>query len=449
MYDYDVLFIGTGHACWHAAVTLSAAGKRIALVEEDTVAGTCTNFGCNAKMTLDTPFEYAAGLSTFVGSGLAQAPVIDWHELMEMKKATIGPMHLGLERMFEQAGMALYRGKGRLVDAHTVQAGDDIVTAEHIVLGTGEHPNRRDIPGKELLHDSRDLLSLDPFPESIAFIGAGIISMEFACIAAKLGAKTYVIHHNDRALRKYPAAYVDKVVATMRADGVEFLFGESVAAAEADGEGVALTFESGMRLSVDYVVDATGRTPNVAGIGLEDVGIEHSRRGIKVDDHMRTSVSNIYASGDCVDKPIAKLTPTAEFESNYIADQILGLSTDPISYPAIPDLVFTLPRIARVGVDVDAAREDPRYRVVEVPFGQRSLFMSKNDPDVSFTYVLEGDQLVGCAIYAMDAGELINVAALIIDQQISVSELRQKVFSFPGITYGFVFSLIGNAGPSA
>ncbi|MFU0811428.1 MAG: hypothetical protein ACFWTL_07240 [Atopobium sp.] len=331
MYDYDVAFIGSGHAAWHAALMLRKAGKRVAFVEEDTVAGTCTNWGCNAKILLDTPFDYVDGLERFRGMGIDSVPSVNWKELMAYKKKVVNPMHTVLEGMFQKAGMPVYHAHGTLVDAHTIQAGDERITAETIVLGTGEHPRKLAIPGSEHIHDSRDFLDLDQFPARIAFIGAGIISMEFASIAAKLGAETAVIQHDQRILGMYPKKYVDRVVQKMEQEGVTFLLDHDVTEVKKTGEAYQLVFSDGETLETDYVLGATGREANVEGLGLDALGIACSPRGIEVDDHMRTSVPNIYASGDCVAKRIPKLTPTATFESNYIAAQILGLSDAPIS----------------------------------------------------------------------------------------------------------------------
>ncbi|MBQ9004407.1 MAG: NAD(P)/FAD-dependent oxidoreductase [Eggerthellaceae bacterium] len=443
-YDYDVIFIGSGHANWHGAVALKAAGKSVAIVEEGTVAGTCTNWGCNAKYLLDTPFDYIDGLEHYAGRGLKANAQVDWHELMEFKKEHITPMYLGMEALFANMGIDLLRGHGKLAGEHAVDVDGTTHTAEFIVIGVGETPNRRDIPGKELLHDSKDFLSIDPFPERVAFIGAGIISLEFASIAAKLGKKATVVHHNDRALKAWPKRFVDKLVAELGADGVEFAFGKNVVRAEQAGDGVLLSFEDGSSLEVDYVVDATGRSPKVAGLGLEDLGIEFSRKGIVVDDHLRTSVANVFATGDCIDKAIPKLTPTAEFESNYVAGQILG-ETDPICYPATPHLVFTLPRIAQAGVSVNAAEADPSaYRVEYAPFGTQVPFLAKFDAETEFAFVFaqESGALVGAALYGPDAGELINILSMIIDLKLTQADMRKMIFTFPGTAYGLLSTLI-------
>lgn len=447
-YDYDVVFIGSGHANWHAAVALVAAGKKVAIVEEGRTAGTCTNWGCNAKYLLDAPFEFIDGLENYRGKGVGDLPAVDYAALAAYKKENIGPMYLGMEAMFAQLGIEELRGHGSLADAHTVAIagadGKSTVTAEYIVFGTGERPRRADIPGAELLHDSKDMLDVDDFPNRIAIIGAGIVGMEFASIALKMGSETTIVEFSDTVLRPYPKAYVATLREEMEREGATFMMGEAVAKAEKTEGGVLLTMESGATLEADYVLEATGRVPNVEGLGLAEAGIAYSPRGIQVDDHMRTALPNVYASGDCVDKRIPKLTPTAEFESNYIASSILG-NEAPISYPVVPNLVFTFPRIAQCGVSIDEARTKPdQYRVTSVPMGQRITFLTKNDPITDYSFVVDGEgHLVGCAICGMDAGELINVAAIVCNLKLSADDVQNMIFSFPGTIYGFVSGMIG------
>jgi glutathione reductase (NADPH) len=434
MYDYDVVFIGSGHACWHAALILAKAQKKVAFVEEDTVAGTCTNWGCNAKILLDSPFELVDGLSRYRGIGVDETPAVDWSALMAYKKQVISPVHTVLEGMFAQMGMPVFRGHGTLVDAHTVEAGGKRITADYIVLGTGERPRRLGIPGDELIHDSRDFLDVDVFPKRIAFVGAGIISMEFASIAALMGSEVTVIHHSERILSMYPARYVSRVVDKLKAQGVTFLLNHELSSVAQDGGDTVVTFTDGSTLACDYVLGATGRVPNVENLGLEALGIAASSRGIEVDDHMRTAVPNVFASGDCVAKRIPKLTPTATFESNYIAQQILGLSSEPISYPAIPNLVFTLPRISQVGVTLAEAEADPgRWRIETVDFGKRLLFEAKNESDAEFSFVFsqETGLLEGAAFYGQDAGVWADLAAIVINQKLTGRDLSKMIFTFP------------------
>ena len=443
MYDYDVIFIGSGHACNHGAIALKMAGKKVAMVEQFKNGGTCTNFGCDAKIVLDGSFEYQEGLERYEDLGIKK-PEINWKNLMAYKKQIIGAFDPLLGQMFTGMGIDMIKGHGRLTDAHTVEVDGKSYTTEYVVIGAGARDSKLDIPGKEHIHDSKDFLDLDEMPEHIAFIGAGIISMEFASMALQLGKKVTIIVHGDRALRQYPAEYVSKIIAKMEAQGAVFRWKEDVCGIEKGNDGYKLAAKSGLEIVCDYVLEATGRVANYEELGLEELGIEASPKGIVVNDHMQTAVQNIYASGDVVAKRIPKLTPTAEFESNYIAAQILGLSDAPICYPAIPNLVFTLPRIAQVGVTVDEAKAAPEeYKVVEVPFGQQNEWVNNREKDAAFTYIFDKEgYLAGAALYTAEAAMMLDFLTLVINKKMTAMELRQMIFAFPTQTYSVVSGLV-------
>ncbi|WP_033153131.1 dihydrolipoyl dehydrogenase family protein [Streptococcus equinus] len=438
-YDYDIVFIGSGHANWHAAVTLARAGKKVAIVEKDVTAGTCTNYGCNAKFLLDSPFEFVDGLSRYEKAGITGNTEVNWQKLMAFKKAEIPTYAPLMEGMFAQLNINLLKGYGKLVDAHTVSVDGENVTSDYIVIGTGQRPSRLNIEGKELLHDSRDFLDLDDMPKRITFVGAGIISMEFATMAAKLGSEVHIIEFADRALAAYQENYVETVVAKMQAEGVNFHFSQAVEKVEQVADGFRVTTAQGLVVETDYVLDATGRISNVENLGLEELGIEFNRSGIVVNQYMQTSVSNIFASGDVVDKTIPRLTPTASFESDYIAAFILGLNKESINYPAVPNLVFTFPRIAQVGVTVEEARDNDNYRVVEVPFGQQLKFQTKLEDEAHITLIVnQNKELVGASLLGNEAGEMINLITLMINQKMTALDLSQMIFAFPGTTNGLI-----------
>ncbi len=443
MYDFDAIFIGSGHASWHGAVALAAAGKKVTVLDNDLPGGTCTNYGCDAKILLDGPFEFMEGLERYKDICVENIGTIDWKKLMAYKKQHLDPFAHFIPGVLGRAGAVFIPEKGELVDAHTVQAGDRKLTAENIVLCVGQRNARLDIPGKEYLHGSREFLDIEEMPEHLICIGAGVISMEFASMALTLGKKVTFIEFAPRALAAYPAKYVDALVEKMKAQGAEFHFGEAVCQAEKAENGYKVITKSGLCVEGSYILDATGRVANIEDIGLEALGIEASRRGIKVDDHLRTSVPNIYVSGDAIDKTIPKLTPTAEFESNYIAGQILG-NTEPICYPAVPNLVFTLPRIAQVGVTVDEAEKAAdKYKVITIPYGKQNEWVDNRELDIDLTYIVDSDgYLAGAAVYGSEAGTWIDFLTLIINKKITAAELRTMIFAFPTQTYMLVNTLI-------
>ena len=445
MKKYDVIFVGSGHACWHGALILKLAGKSVALIERDLLGGTCTNYGCDAKILLDSPFELKEALDRYEGIGLESKADISWSNLMKYKKEVIEFMPTALEGMFDGMGFDILRGEASFIDANTIKVGDEEYVADKFVIGTGQDYIPLDIKGKEHFHNSRDFLSLNEIPEHVTFVGAGIISMEFASIALSLGRKVDIVTSGKRALGAYPQAYVEKIVAKMKAQGANFIFEASVEEIIKKGEdSFTLKGANGLSIDTNYILVAVGRKANVDDLGLDKLGIEYSDRGIKVDNHLRTAVKNIYASGDVIDKKIPKLTPTAEFESNYIALDILAPINAPIKYPAIPNLVFTLPRISQVGISIDEAKKNPSlFRVEELAFGESMSWLNKNEKDAHITYVFDkSNHLVGAAVMSDDAGSYIDVLTIIINKKLGVKDLSKMIFAFPTPTYGLISTLI-------
>lgn len=298
-------------------------GKSVALVEKHLLGGTCTNYGCDAKILLDSSIELKDAIKRYEGIGLKSAAKIDWSELMAYKKQVIGFMPSALDGMFKNFGFDIIRGAAEFIDAHTVKVAGEKYCAKNFVIGSGQTYIPLDIKGKEYFHDSTDFLSLDVIPDHIAFVGAGIISMEFASLCLSLGKKVDIITDGDTALKQYPQEYVKAIIEKMKAQGANFIWNTTVCELGKDGDVFTVKLKNGDVIKTDYVLIAVGRKANVDDMGLDKIGVKYSDKGIAVDAHMRTTVKNIYASGDVVDKKIPKLTPTAEFESNYIAKDIL------------------------------------------------------------------------------------------------------------------------------
>ena len=438
-YDFDVLYIGTGHAAWHGALILKQFGKKVAFVERDLTGGTCTNYGCDAKALLDGPAELVSALKRYESIGVTADIHMDWRKFMEYKHQSIDPLAPLMNGMLEGQGFTVFHGNASFVDEHTVSIGDTTVSAEQIVIATGQYDAKLEIPGKEYMHTSRDILSIPELPEHITFIGAGIISMEFISLLTQFGTKATVIEFADRALLAYSEEYAARITEKMKAAGVEFYFGESVTSVEHQGDRYVVTTAAGLQVVTDYVLSAIGRRANIEGLNLEVAGVVASPRGIPVDDHMRTNVPHIYASGDVVDKRIPKLTPTATFESNYIAGAILG-NPAPIIYPAVPNVVFTLPRIAAVGVGVSEALKQPEtYHLAKVEFGKALAYEYRNETDAELTAVLDQDNyIVGAEIFGDNAGEMINIVTLIINGHMSGEQVAGTIWAFPTQTDGLV-----------
>ncbi|MDD9138201.1 NAD(P)/FAD-dependent oxidoreductase [Fructobacillus sp. CRL 2054] len=437
--DFSVLYIGSGQATWNGAVPLAKSGVKVGVIEESQYGGVCSNKGCNAKIILDKPLVLIDQIKALQGRGLDGVPKVNWEDLMAHKHELIVPQDQHGKERLDNVGITTINGHAEFVDAHTVKVGEKTYTADKIVIATGMRPHRLTIPGAENFADSTDFLSLPHMPKHVTILGGGFVAIEFATIAAAVGAKVDVITRGNRILKQFPAEYVAEVQEDLKMAGVRFIPDMSIERAEKDADGsLTLYGPKAFQLSTDYVLDATGRVPNHDQLNLEAVGVEATNRGIVVNDNLQTNVPNIYASGDAIDKTIAKLTPTAAFESRYLAAKFMGTNDGPIVYPAISEIVFTSPRIAQVGVSLDKAKANPeQYEVVEASYDGDWYRQIKNEQGAQLALIFDkGNQkLVGAAEMAMDAEETINTIVPYVQMGLTKEQLNDFVYVFPSIAY--------------
>lgn len=464
--DYDVIYIGSGNAAWQGGRFLRKAGLKILIVEESLYGGTCANRGCNSKALLDAPYEIKALTDNFEGVGKSGNFEVDWPSLMKFKRKRIANMAPFLDGKFKEYDLDVAHGKGVIVDEHTVKVGDETYTTDKIIICTGLKPVIPDIPGKEYLHDSTDYLDMDELPNHAIIIGAGFVGMEFASILAEAGLGADVILRGDMALKYFHQPYVQRVIEILKEKNIRFHFNEQVSEVinnieidnpeskvlnfenaqntdellrdpearidnKAYENGFTVKCESGLELTGDYVVAAIGRTANVEDIGLENVGLTYTKQGIKVNGHLQTEVPNIYASGDVADTGIAKLVTVAIHHSKYLAKELLG-EADEITYPVVPAVAYTIPRIATVGVPAYVAEKSEEYDVHTIRYGNSYSLELKNDTTAEAKVIVDKDlQIVGAEIYAADAENVANMFAFIINKKITLEELDYMIYAFP------------------
>ncbi|MFR6560471.1 MAG: FAD-dependent oxidoreductase, partial [Weissella confusa] len=199
-YDYDVLYIGSGHGTFDGAIPLGAKGKKVGVVEQDLVGGTCPNRGCNAKIVLDSPVAMQRHLEEVHGIVNGETK-IDWAENQAHKHEVIDGLPAFIQGLMDSTNVDVLFGRGTLADAHTVMVNGEAKTADKIVISTGLRPHRLTIPGSDLAHDSEDFLNLTDMPERLTIIGGGYIAMEFATMANAAGSDVTVILRGKEALK--------------------------------------------------------------------------------------------------------------------------------------------------------------------------------------------------------------------------------------------------------
>lgn len=427
MKKYDDILIGSGPAAYKMANLLAKTDRKVLAIEGFEYGGTCPNYGCEPKIFLEGAVRTVLQSQQLLGRGISQPAKLDWEALMQTKLKRFDPWP-GETRDIIKKSHDVEDGYASFVDNHTITVNGHQYQADHIIIATGQTPNILDISGKEYLHTSYDLLSLKELPQRITIIGAGFVGLELATLVAAAGAEVTIVVHSDRVLREFPKAEDEALVNTMKQRGIKFSFNTDTQKVSQGKDGLLVTTDHG-EVQADYVLDATGRHPNIEKLALENTDIEYDRHGINVDGHLMTTVDGVYAVGDVVNRKQPKLTPVAEFEGQYLFDYLTGQTDQNIVYPTIGQAAFTFPEVARVGVNPDDVAGDSQYQVKTVSLKYGSLYAGQNDQISTLTLVFKDQQLVGASEIGDYAADDINNFLPIIGLKINGDEYRRKVMA--------------------
>lgn len=427
MKKYDDILIGSGPAAYKMANLLAKTDRKVLAIEGFEYGGTCPNYGCEPKIFLEGAVRTVLQSQQLLGRGISQPAKLDWKALMQTKLKRFDPWP-GETRDIIKKSHDVEDGYASFVDNHTITVNGHQYQADHIIIATGQTPNILDISGKEYLHTSYDLLSLKELPQRITIIGAGFVGLELATLVAAAGAEVTIVVHSDRVLREFTKAEDEALVNAMKQRGIKFSFNTDTQKVSQGKDGLLVTTDHG-EVQADYVLDATGRHPNIEKLALENTDIEYDRHGINVDGHFMTTVDGVYAIGDVVNRQQPKLTPVAEFEGQYLFDYLTGQTDQNIVYPTIGQTAFTFPEVARAGVNPDDVAGDSQYQVKTVSLKYGSLYAGQNDQISTLTLVFKDQQLVGASEIGDYAADDVNNFLPIIGLKINGDEYRRKVMA--------------------
>jgi dihydrolipoamide dehydrogenase len=354
---YDCVVIGSGPGGYVAAVRAAQLGMRTAVVEKDRVGGRCLNYACiPAKAVLRsadilTEVCEAGDFGIKVGE-----PEIDYRVVSERRQKVISTLTGGVAGLFKKNAIEVVEGDGRLAGAGTVAVGDQQIAAKTIILATGSV--KLPIPGAEFggrVIGTEEAWALEELPSTMAVVGAGASGSEIASAYARLGVDVRLFEALDRVLPTEDADISKVVERGLKRQGMTIHTKTFVSDIASSKNGVSFTHGEESR-EVDWLVIATGRAPDVEGLGLEEAGVKLGEHGlIEVDGAMRTSTEGIYAIGDLVPGPA--LAHKASDEGVIAVEDAAGLPTHPIEYVDIPRATFCLPNVGSFGLTEEQARE--------------------------------------------------------------------------------------------
>lgn len=441
-FDFDLFVIGAGSGGVRAARMAAQTGARVAAAEGAPLGGTCVNLGCIPKKLYSYAAHYAEAFEESHGYGWeGEKPVLNWETLKRQRATEISRLNGVYENLFKGAGVELIRGWATLQDPHTVTLDNgQSYTAKYILIATGGRPAVPDVPGKEYVITSNEIFDLPEFPQRLLVVGGGYIACEFASIFNGLGAHVTQLYRSEQVLRGFDREIRDFVAGEMRKAGVDLRVNANIASIEKTGEGLKATLEDGSVLLTDQILYATGRAPNIKGLGFEALGGEIAKNGaIKVNERYQTSISSIFALGDVTDR--IQLTPVALAEAMVLVDDLFGKKQKTISYEYIPTAVFTHPNIGTVGYSEEDAREKfGQIRVFRSEFRPLKHTLSGSSARVFMKLIVDvaTDKVVGMHMVGDDAGEIIQGFAVAVKAGVTKAVFDSTIGIHPTAAEEFV-----------
>jgi glutathione reductase (NADPH) len=366
-FDYDLFVIGAGSGGLAASKRAASYGAKVAIAEESLVGGTCVIRGCIPKKLMVYGSRFPALFHDAAGYGWQISETsFDWQHFITSIDNEVNRLAQLHTNFLAKAGVELITSRATIVDSHTIEVDGRKVAADKILIAVGGRPIKPDIPGMEHVMTSNEMFHLPEKPKHIAIIGAGYIGVEFASIMRGLGCEVSQIIRKDLILRGFDRDIRNEIQQGMMHHGIQIINNNVVTAIDRVPEGLKLTLSDKERepIVADVVLAATGRTPNVEGLGLENVGVDMvptslegpgyaTTSAIAVNEFSQTSQPHIFAVGDCTDR--INLTPVAIGEGRAFADTEFGNLRRAFNHETVASAVFSTPEAATVGITEDDA----------------------------------------------------------------------------------------------
>ncbi len=437
-YDYDLIVLGGGSGGLAAAFRAAQHGQRVAMLEPGELGGTCVNVGCVPKkaMWLAADLSARIGLAAAMGFDVPVRPSLDWKELVVHRQAYIANIHASYLKRLDENKVVRVPRRGRLVDAHTVECSDGVrISAGHILIATGAHPQRPDIPGAELGLVSDDFFNLCSAPERVAIVGGGYIAVELAGLLQALGSRVTLLVRGERLLERFDAELTGQLAENLRHQGVQVHFGYRLRELRRDGDAVvAFGHDGPADGQFDAVFFATGRRGNSADLGLEAIGVVVGDKGeVEVDAWQTTAVPSVHAVGDIAGK--VGLTPVAIAAARKLMDRLFGGQPQAkMDYENVASVVFSHPALGAVGLsEEEACAKYGDVRVYRSNFRPMLQALADGTQRSVFKLVCVGqeERVVGMHLLGESADEILQGFALAVKMGVTKAQFDDTVAIHP------------------
>lgn len=449
-YEFETIVLGAGPGGYVAAIRagqLSAElGGKVGCIEKEFLGGTCLNWGCiPSKVMIANAERYQHVLhAKDMGVQVNGDVGYDFAAMQARKEKVVTTLRGGIANLFKKHKIEHIGGTGKLVDPNTIEVTDDkggkrAVTAKNIIIATGSRAIKLPIPGLdgENVWTSDDAVNAPFVPKSMIIIGGGAVGLEFAYVFNAMGSKVVVLELMDQIVPTMDADIAKEAERQLSRQGIKIMTGASAKSAERVKGQWQLQIETGKgveMLEAELVLLGVGRKPNIENIGLEALGIKTHQRGIETDPFMRTNIANVFAIGDCTGR--IQLAHVASMEGIFAAENCYGLSRQ-MDYKAVPNVVYTVPEIASVGLTEKEAKEQGYdLRIGKFQPGSLGRAMAVNERGGIVKVIADSKygEILGAHICGPHASDLLQEAVLAIKLEATLDDLAETIHPHPTLT---------------
>lgn len=429
---YDVVIIGAGPGGYVAAIRAAQKGLSVACIEkEKTLGGTCLNVGCIPSKALLHSTEYFEKVAKEGEEHgiFAEKLRVDLTRMMERKSKVVKGLTDGIAFLFKKNKVDWIQGEASFVTPNTLQVGDQKVEGKSIIIATGSEPTPLPfLPFDEkVVLSSTGALSLPKIPKKMLIVGAGVIGLELGSVYKRLGSEVEVVELMDRVIPPFDHDLSKAAGQIFKKQGIKFHLSAKVKSGKVDG-GVTLELDN-LTLKGDCVLVSIGRRPYTANLGLEKIGLSEGQ--IPVDGCFQTRVPNVYAIGDVVDGPM--LAHKASEEGIAVIDYLAGEKTA-LNYMAIPNVMYTWPEVAAVGLtEQEAKQKGLELQIGSFPFKANPRARCSGDAQGLVKVIAEkkSQKIIGLHIIGPSASEMIGEGVLAIEKGMTLSQLAHASHAHP------------------
>ncbi|GAB3327182.1 dihydrolipoyl dehydrogenase [Marivirga atlantica] len=446
MSKYDVTVIGSGPGGYVAAIRCAQLGMKTAIIEKyDTLGGTCLNVGCiPSKALLDSSEHYHNAETTFKEHGIGLSNLkVDIKQMIARKADVVKQNVDGIAFLMKKNKIDVHTGVGSFVDKNTIKITDSKgksseISTDKVIIATGSKPVELPFAkfDKKRIISSTEALELKEVPKHMVVIGGGVIGLELGSVYKRIGSDVTVIEFLDSLIATMDGTMGKEMKKSMKKLGMDVKLKHKVTKVEDKGKEVEITFESdkgeSQTIKADYCLVSVGRKPYTEGLGLENVGLKTDDKGrIETDEHLRTSVDNIYAIGDVVKG--AMLAHKAEEEGVFVAETMAGQKPH-IHYKLIPNVVYTWPEVAGVGYTEEELKEKgTKYKTGSFPYKALGRARASMDLEglVKVIADKETDEILGMHIIGARAADMIAAGVTAMEYRASAEDVSRMSHAHP------------------